>query len=507
MQEAFKKIWEYAQKKESVNRKELSIVFCGFTFLVFGILLATGTLFSGIHLVDDHEMIRFTYMIQENGLLETIREVVLFDIWQRFRPLYYTLRVCMTAVLGYNYVAWGIMTGIIAAAGLWMGYLCGRKLGCVPFTAALFTFVIWVGPQSVVWWKTGPQEGLGTTVFLCGFYLLLKWLEEGNKKNGFLAAILFTLTSLYKESYIMMLFFPMLYVLIDHGRKHGYSHESLKTAIKKYGLFWGWITLVGLVEGWYILFDMGPNHVSSAGLDPSLTLLDYMRIWYGAVKQSLKWYVIWAVPMLLFWPYSKKRRDLLEGAALAASIILPQMFIYCKSGITERYVLPWVLGYAWFFVLVPLASGGIMEGDRRRRRLLTLCLCGFLAVNFIIVVKEALYHTYRGKCFERVWDIVLENSDPDTQILAAYSPYPESARTILWLGKLYDREHVNYWYEDEQVCRADWGDRSGQIMDVKDMDIVLFYSPEHRHYCYEPSLDLSGYDRQTVGTLVVCIKK
>ena len=148
-----------------------------------------------------------------------------------------------------------------------------------------------------------------------------------------------------------------------------------------------------------------------------------------------------------------------------------------------------------------------MEGDGRRRRLLTLCLCGFLAVNFIIVVKEALYHTYRGKCFERVWDIVLENSDPDTQILAAYSPYPESARTILWLGKLYDREHVNYWYEDEQVCRADWGDRSGQIMDVKDMDIVLFYSPEHRHYCYEPSLDLSGYDRQTVGTLVVCIKK
>lgn len=42
---------------------------------------------------------------------------------------------------------------------------------------------------------------------------------------------------------------------------------------------------------------------------------------------------------------------------------------------------------------------------------------------------------------------------------------------------------------------------------LEDMEIIMWYSPEHRHYIYEPQIDFSEYDVQQVGTLVVAIRK
>lgn len=491
-----------------MTRKEIRNVWIIFALLVFGTLFLTGTVFSGIHFVDDHEMIRYSLRIREAGLFTCIGEALRQDFALRFRPLYTVTRICLSGILGYHYAAWSVLNGLVIITALCFGYRCAGKLGCRPFASLLFALIGMVGPQSVVWWKLGPQESAGTAIFLVGFWALLDWLENGGRKKERLAIVCFTMMSLYKESYIGLLPFVILYALSDDGRGQKYSLRGLWQTLKKRRFFIGWFLTLGAVEAGIIVFAVGTNKLGYVGLDSGMTLYQLKEVWLASLRDPLKWYAFWSIPMLLLLlPSLGKWREWLAGMAQAGAIMLPQFVFYSKSGLEERYILPWALGYAWFFVIAALRRGGLAEGKKIRRILYLICLCGLLAAHSKILLQEAQYHTYRGKCFQKVWEIVMENTDAGSNILAAYSPYTESNLTLTYWGMVQDRKNVYTWDEEEKSCRIDWGELAGRTAEVSQMDVILFYSPEHRHYCQEPSIELTDYDVRTIGTLVVCLRR
>ena len=66
---------------------------------------------------------------------------------------------------------------------------------------------------------------------------------------------------------------------------------------------------------------------------------------------------------------------------------MPQCVTYSKTALEERYILPWVLGYAFFFVIVgcrfrPLSG--------KRRIAYMLCLLLMLAAHGRVTLREAL---------------------------------------------------------------------------------------------------------------------
>lgn len=143
-----------------MKKNEYLLVSLFFALMVFSLLLSTGTITSGWHMVDDHEFLEYQIELSrsEGTVFTCIQKALEEDIGSRFRPLYYIFRVILTTFFGSNLVVWSIFKAIEIVISFIFLYLCARTLKCTVFYSIIFTMVVMVGPQSVVWWKLGPQE-------------------------------------------------------------------------------------------------------------------------------------------------------------------------------------------------------------------------------------------------------------------------------------------------------------------------------------------------------------
>lgn len=494
-----------------MTKKEKWLTWGLFSLFVFGLLAITGTLFSGVHFVDDHEMMRMAKHIENDGLWSCINYEVNRDMGMRFRPLYYTLRACLVAVFSYNYSVWAIFTALTIVVALSMSYFCARKLGCNIFYSVLFALVIMVGPQSVVWWKFGPQENLGMAVIMIGIWCMLCWVEREQLRYGIVGGILFISLSLYKESFICLLPMAVTVVFLEYWRKENYAIKAIGKGIKKYWLFCSALALVGVLEVSMILFSVGANETGYVGLDTDIGLYEYTVIWMDCFKGPLKWFVLFGLIMIAVMLTRVNRwKEWLNGAMVTLVIMLPQVVVYNMTGLSERYILPWSVGYAWFLIITAMRQNGVLEGTKIRQGIVKVCLFGLLACHFVIFWQEAEHHTYRGINFQKVWEIVEENTDEDSKILAAFTYFEANMTVTLW-GDVNGRDHVYTWLEGERRCeKTCWGgnlDENGETAALEDMEVIMWYSPEHRHYAKEPDIDLSTYEVQQVGTLVVAVRR
>ncbi len=90
------RVQEFYGKLDKMDKKrEAVLVWIFFAVLVFGVVIVTGTLTSGFHLVDDWEFAQYIDWItlEHRSLWDCLRDTVSFDLTLRFRPLYYGLRV------------------------------------------------------------------------------------------------------------------------------------------------------------------------------------------------------------------------------------------------------------------------------------------------------------------------------------------------------------------------------------------------------------------------------
>ena len=112
------------------KRKEGALVWSFFAVLVFGVVIGTGTLTSGFHLVDDWEFAQYIdwMTLEHKSLWECLRETVAFDLTLRFRPLYYINRILMAAVFGTNLTAMSVVKAAEIVTALSALYYCARQM-------------------------------------------------------------------------------------------------------------------------------------------------------------------------------------------------------------------------------------------------------------------------------------------------------------------------------------------------------------------------------------------
>ena len=349
-------------RKDKV-RELLIIAFMAFLY-VFIVLIGTGTLTSGFHLADDHEILLITERyhngsytwkhIFSKGLSNYLGED------NRFRPLYISLRFLRTAILGTNYVAWSVLVGMEMVGCVILAYYVVRNIGVGRAGAALVALLCITGEQGEIWWRLGPQEPTGFLTFLMCM-LLIQWYE---KKPGWIKAVLviFTafLTAASKESFTILL--PVL-ALFGIGYDLWISSYSSFWKAVKHSLYKNrWIIVafaINLSLNMYIIIaKVGVLSVEYAGIDVGEGISGYVWMLIRLLqKNNMRIYILFLLLtifiFLISFPWRKgnlliglaKRKGVLLFAFLG--IIATQMVLYAKSGMFGRYFVPFSAGI-WF---------------------------------------------------------------------------------------------------------------------------------------------------------------
>lgn len=497
----------YKRLEKLDGRAEAILVWGFFSVLVFGVVLGMGTLTSGFHLVDDWEFAKYVdwMTLEGRSVADCLREAVGYDLTMRFRPLYYINRVLMAAVFGVNLTAMSVIKAAEIVAAFVLLYYCARRMRCNMVYAALFSLTVLTGYQSAVWWKLGPQESYDIMMFALGFWLMLKWLRTGRRWYATASVGAFFLMSIYKEPFILLLPFVGLYVLYEEMTGKKVTLSALWAAIRRRLPFLMALGLMFAAEMFLIVFVIGTNNYSYVGLDESVTLEQYAQAWALAAHTDLKWYVrfgwLFILLFLTYWEHAKK---LGWEILLAFSIILPQCVSYSKTAMTERYLLPAVLGFAFFFVIVgcnfrPLSG--------KRRIAYVLCLFLMLAAHGRVVLREAAYFTYRGESIRTMMDSTLALvKGTDKKVLSCFAPNLEGNRTMYYWFRLQGYDEVFYWEEEEKKINRSFGPREDEQAAFEEIDVIVMYNREDRHWCYEPSLDLSGFTEKVCGTITMYVR-
>lgn len=494
----------YEQLEKLGKRKEAIFVWSFFSLVVFGVVLWAGTLTSGFHMVDDWEFAKYVDWMTLEGasLWECLKRAVGFDITLRFRPLYYINRVLMAAMFGIDLTAMSVIKASEIVVALVLLYYCARQMKCNMVYAALFSMTVLVGYQSAIWWKLGPQESYDIMMFALGFFLLLRWLGTGRKWYSFASVGAFFLMSIYKEPFILLLPFVGLYVLYEEMKGRKVTFRNLWEAVKRRLPYLLSIGLIFAVEMFLIVFVIGTNNYSYVGLDKSVTLEQYVQEWSRAAHTDMKWYVrfgsLLVMILLTYWDHVKK---LGWEILLALAVMVPQCVTYSKTAMTERYLIPCVVGFAFFFVVI---GCNLRPLSGKRRIAYMLCLFLMLAAHGRVALLEAKYFTYRGESIQMMLESALDLVEgTDKKVLACFAPNLEGNRTIHYWFRLHGYEEIFYWYEEEKTMERTFGPKADEQATIEEIDVVLMYNREDRHWCYESSLDLSGFTEVKCGTVTM----
>ncbi|MBO5114443.1 MAG: hypothetical protein J6C12_14030 [Lachnospiraceae bacterium] len=345
-------------KIESMNKKQECIVVALLSFLIiFGVLLAMGTLTCGYHLVDDHDFLKWTYQLKtgKTTLIQLIRSVSKREFSNRYRPLYMVMRVLICSVFGTNLTYYSLLKALETWLACIMLYYCGRLMKADKICSFLFAIMSLLGYQSAVWWKLGTHEIQGTLFFAVGFYLMLKYLIKEKKSYAVFSLVIFLIMCNYKESYILLMPFLMLYVVYFDIQKRGgtVTWKSIGDGIRN--RFW-YLLCQGVIFAIIVLiivFFVGVNEYDMVGLDATVPLDNYIQAFKEAFAGDLKWYkrfgILFVAILLTYWNDLKK---LWKEILLTIAFLLPQFVIYGQTGISERYILPSAIGFAMFFVIM-----------------------------------------------------------------------------------------------------------------------------------------------------------
>lgn len=321
---------------------------------VFLFLFATKTLTSGFHFVDDHEVINIKSDLKVSPLSEVTKKWVMEDLRSnaRFRPLYYIHRVFQTRVFGSDFLLWSLYNGILCCIALISFYTGMRNLRFGIVESIIFLIITFIGPQSSVWWRLGPGEGLGMVFLGLSFYFMAKSSDQRNYLVYNLLFIFFLiLASLTKESFLIII--PgMIFFKIWNDKI--YNNSTLKESVFKNKLLLIPLSIMFL-ELYFIKYYVS---IIYSGLDAKFTdnIPGFLSTGLHFVKDYLKLLVVGFVLLTISWLISKRVRKFdIFPFVFFLLILTPNIILYAKSGLEERYLLPASFGLGFF--VTTLISG------------------------------------------------------------------------------------------------------------------------------------------------------
>jgi len=395
---------------------------------ILSFLLFTGTLNSGYHFTDDHEMLDINADLSNASFTQTSIKWIKNDLNIRFRPMYYLHRVFELKLLGANFFALSFYTGLLIASIFSLFYLGARKLKYSIIESLLLVLLAFTGHQMVIWWRLGPNETIGMVFLGLSFYFMARC--AANKRRYMPNTILFNLflilASLSKESFVIIIPAFAVYKVWNESR---IFDISIKKSIRNNYLA-GFSLTTMAVEMYAIVFVVGTNQIGYAGSSSSINEL-MKGVWTiftseimlsGWLKFLLAIAILYFTSFLFLKPnrFERIKRligDILPPLLFSLLIISPNIVLYAKSGMMAHYLLPTTFGIAFLAISV---LENIKNTVLNKTVLLACAL--FILASLSLAKQDAMNFTSEGKDTKVFLSAAKKNSKPDSKILLAADP-------------------------------------------------------------------------------------
>ncbi len=467
----------------------------------------------GYHLVDDHEFTAWTYLLEHRDvtLPSLIREYLNANLISgRWRPLYLIMRGIVISVFGTDIRLYYILAMFKTAVLFALIYQLLRVAGADIVRSGLGSMIALTGYQSAAWWKLGTHEIVTAIWFILGMLLMIRFLRTGSKIFAVSSFICYLVMSLYKETFIVLIPFIMLYVVYEDSKTCAASFSILR----KRWLYLMVLAVIMLSNIIIIFTCTGSNYIDNS--------FEEQEEWSSSLISSftadLKWFVLFGCLMsVVLISHDIEVLKIWKEACLFAAFIIPQFILFARSGISERYIIPFSIGYVLFFCL--LAPGNMHIG-KIRLCAYNMFLILLLAAHIRAMCIEASYYAYRGRSVTSMLQTVDEyvTQNPDASILSCM--YYEGGFLVYSHELLqgYDNTYrlvpdlTEYTFQIKPVrythyIRFESSQPAIDPESLNDMDVIIIYNHEDRHWSYEPAeltgFDLSGYSMTKCGTLDV----
>ena len=398
----------------------------------------SGTLTSGFHLTDDHEIVRINNDLKTQNTLFVAKKWMKNDqvSTHRFRPLYFFHRVMETKVFGTNFTAWSVYTAILAIATSFFLFCFLYLLAFSFWESILFSLASLIGVQATIWWRLGPNETIGMAMLSLALFFLAKYfVSQKNQKIFKILFVIFAiLSTLSKESFLLLL--PALILLLIYLSMLK-NKLSLRDAIKKNLASVTILTAIFLGCVVYIKMFIGTGGTGYAGV-AGLNLKTYGETFWDLSKNIWLGYLILAQALiLLFFSLKKKSQEKMRERVkkiafpviLFLAIVFPQVVLHAQSGFMKRYLVPVMLAYALMFVF-------FLRKIRKINKFLWVALI-LLALIFIArdtrtSFSDAQDFTQEGENLESIFTTINSKTSTDDQILIVGDPIANAE----WNGSL-----------------------------------------------------------------------
>lgn len=359
------------------SRWAFSVV-CAAFILFFGTLAVSGALTSGYHFVDDHWVLQIDeYMKEGHSCIETMQWMVMGDLSIRFRPLYNVVIVMQTCFLGTDMNKWIVLVMLEGVLSFILFYDFARRLEISSLFAFGFAGIIFFGEQFTPWYRALNQENFA--MLLLGIALCS--LLSKSPKGLFFTGIFAILASLQKESFCLLLpVYPLLYYFLEKRKLQTFSPKDY---IRRHPLFIGILLCTFLAEIYCIVFVVGMNRIGYAGLDSHTPLSVYGKNLYFSMRHLYYFLPLTLLSGAILWRRSREHKDYINEyyglLCCGGYIMLTQLVLHAKSGIWERYLLPFTVGYGLLFVLLPLK----VDLHGKIRNLFAVVLAAMLCIAIV----------------------------------------------------------------------------------------------------------------------------
>ena len=503
---------QISKTKEFILTLLIAILYIGGVFVLLKI---PG---CGYHLVDDHEFTAWTYLLSQRQipLMGLIKEYLISNmVIGRWRPLYLVMRGLFISVFGTDIRLYYIWAIIKTAVLFILIYYMARSMEVGIIHSYLAAFISLTGYQSAAWWKLGTHEIVTAIWFSAGMILMIRYLKNGKRSSAIFSLICYLIMSLYKETYIVLIPFICLYILYSDLQSEQISFRACIQSLKKRCAYYSVMVLIFIVNiiiirslprGEYI--DIG---ITDSGISPLIE----------SFGTDMKWFVSFGLIMaVILISHDVETIKIWPDAVLFATFILPQFVLFASTGMTERYLLPFSIGFALFYCCqAPMH----MKIGHKRKYIYYGVMFLMLIAHMRAMWIEGNYYRYRGESVTSM----LNEIDIYTQAHPEHDPnilsclYYEGNDLIYthelleghdrtyeigidWVDYTYTISPVSYTHfitiESSQPELDSYTDLSG-------IDIIVAYNHEDRHWEYDVheilGKDLSGYKKTTCGTLDV----
>ena len=332
-------------------KKEYGIAWIIIMITGLAFVTLSGSVFSGYHFMDCSNYTVWKQDLSEMSGFECLIKYIDGDLGIRFRPAFHLNILFKTLLWGDSMLLqgfWQIFVNMIAA---FLVYWLGRRMRWTHYESLLFAGISLIGTQSAIFYQTLTIETPALIILLISWHFILTYFNsnENRKKTlSYTGFIVFSLlTALMKENFILILPASYLFYCMQYSEKYHTGFNKTVSGTLKTGLFLFLVTVSCL---WAVLTFAG-NDFGYAGVSRSINIFAYFKstIYLYGISGCILTFL-----GLIYLYRSKKTfsKESLFPVLLFLAITVPQIIIHGKSNIIDRYLIPAVIGCAYFSVFV-----------------------------------------------------------------------------------------------------------------------------------------------------------